>query len=194
MLFRKLKNTRQLNQKKKLKQSLKINNMVTKTNPHFWGVLVKALHIQICVLMFTTILNSFAQAPATVANLGLPKDNSSAPVTKTVEKFKLVSFNLKFWDDKFFLHFLVIEPSTDCLYLLERSRDNVHFQLMFTKRGAISPSNIPLFYSFVDENPFSGVSYYRLRRFDKNGSSVSEVLTGTNNTTHTAALQQTGSN
>ncbi|MBL7891200.1 MAG: hypothetical protein JNL63_01115 [Bacteroidia bacterium] len=95
---------------------------------------------------------------------------------------------MKVCEGKYYFQLLIIERTKDCLYLLERSQDNKHFELLFSKQGSVSPMNEPLLHCFVDENPLSGVSYYRLRRFDKNGCWVSEVLTGKNFSTHSAAL------
>lgn len=96
---------------------------------------------------------------------------------------------MKAYEGKYYFQLLIVEHTKDCLYLLERSKDNKHFELLSSKQGSVSPMDEPLLHCFVDENPVTGLSYYRLRRFDKNGSWVSEVLVGKNFPTHSAALQ-----
>jgi autotransporter-associated beta strand protein len=53
-------------------------------------------------------------------------------------------------------------------FTIEKSKDAMHFEQVFTKKGA-GNSNTVLNYKEVDKNPFSGVSYYRLKQTDFNG-------------------------
>jgi hypothetical protein len=61
-------------------------------------------------------------------------------------------------------------------FIVERSRDGVNFEEVGTRKGAGNSSNT-LHYSFLDTNPYEGVSYYRLRQVDFDGSSSrSEIV------------------
>jgi hypothetical protein len=54
-------------------------------------------------------------------------------------------------------------------YLVEKSKDGVSFE-SFAKVAAAGNSLSKLKYATIDGNPFSGVSYYRLRQVDFNGA------------------------
>lgn len=152
----------------------------------FSNVRMELFFIYLLVLAPGLILQSF-----TLRRNSL-NQSDSASVTKFQDNFKLISFEMKVCEGEYYFQLLIIEHTKDCLYLLERSQDNKHFELLLSKQGSVSPMNQPLLHCFVDESPLSGVSYYRLRRFDKNGCWVSDVLTGKNFSTHSAALQNRG--
>lgn len=60
-------------------------------------------------------------------------------------------------------------------FTIERSVDATHFEEVGVIDGA-GNSSVPLFYSFTDQNPYHGISYYRLRQTDFNGEiSYSEI-------------------
>jgi len=50
-------------------------------------------------------------------------------------------------------------------YTLERSADGAVFEQIYTIKGAGTTSQ-PSYYSYLDENPLSGISYYRLKQTD----------------------------
>ncbi|MDD5571514.1 MAG: T9SS type A sorting domain-containing protein [Bacteroidales bacterium] len=74
------------------------------------------------------------------------------------------------------------ETSND-FFTIERSRDLISFEPVITIDGA-GNSNELLYYSAVDENPFPGLSYYRLSQTDLDGKhsiiSVKQVKTDNN--------------
>ena len=53
-------------------------------------------------------------------------------------------------------------------FTIEKSKDAIHFEEVLQQKGA-GNSNSVLNYNDVDKNPFSGVSYYRLKQTDFNG-------------------------
>jgi hypothetical protein len=55
-------------------------------------------------------------------------------------------------------------------FTLERSKDGVDYSDLSRITGA-GNSTMPRFYSFSDEDPYSGISYYRLRQTDYDGTS-----------------------
>jgi hypothetical protein len=62
----------------------------------------------------------------------------------------------------------VAEKEND-FFILERSADAVHFKEIGRKKGA-GNSSISVSYSFTDQEPLSGTSYYRLKQTDFNGN------------------------
>ena len=62
-------------------------------------------------------------------------------------------------------------------FLLQRSSTGEKFESIGTVKGAGTSSDNQ-YYSYVDENPYNGINYYRLKIVDTDGSSVfSEVIT-----------------
>ena len=55
-------------------------------------------------------------------------------------------------------------------FLVLRSTDGIHFEPIGTVDGAGNSSSL-LSYSFVDENPTTGINYYQLKQVDFNGTS-----------------------
>jgi hypothetical protein len=93
------------------------------------------------------------------------------------KSFQLVSFTVKFIEGVSYAGWVVIEPANDCLYLLERSKDNKEYKVVFSKPGTKSPGNgIELYHCYKDESPYKGISYYRIRRISANGCVSSEVI------------------
>jgi len=62
----------------------------------------------------------------------------------------------------------LVEINND-FYTVERSVNGVDFEVLGTKPGA-GNSNALLNYSLLDEDPFQGISYYRLKQTDYDGS------------------------
>ncbi|MBK5284111.1 MAG: T9SS type A sorting domain-containing protein, partial [Bacteroidia bacterium] len=60
-------------------------------------------------------------------------------------------------------------------FVIERSQDGEHFEAVGTRKGA-GNSSTTLHYSMLDVKPFAGVSYYRLRQVDFNGSESKSQL------------------
>ena len=61
-------------------------------------------------------------------------------------------------------------------FTIERSHDGESFEILHTQKGAGNSSQ-ELNYSFIDEKPLPGISYYRLKQTDFDGtSSYSEVV------------------
>ena len=53
-------------------------------------------------------------------------------------------------------------------YVVQRSKDAINFEQIGTVQGA-GNSSIILNYTFYDEHPYKGISYYRLKQVDFNG-------------------------
>ena len=54
-------------------------------------------------------------------------------------------------------------------FTVERSQDLIHYETVTTRDGA-GNSNQPITYTDVDPRPYSGISYYRLKQTDFDGS------------------------
>ena len=81
-------------------------------------------------------------------------------------------------DDKVEVSWATAEEINNSFFTIERSRDAVNFETVGFTEGAGNSSAI-IDYTFIDEKPLDGVSYYRLKQTDFNGefdySEVSRV-------------------
>jgi len=95
---------------------------------------------------------------------------------------ELVSFSAKHKGDNVELDWLTASEKNNNYFTVERSRDLINFEKIGIVKGA-GNSNKPLKYKHYDNNPFiSGVSYYRLRQTDFNGTfSFSQIVAIDNN-------------
>lgn len=72
---------------------------------------------------------------------------------------------------------------------VERSKDGIHFTSVGVVDGS-GNSNVPHSYSFVDESPYQGISYYRIKQTDYNGAfTYSVVRTVTLNAANNLSLE-----
>jgi hypothetical protein len=93
------------------------------------------------------------------------------------QDYKLCSFKVKYFDGKAYATWVVVEPSEKSFYVLERSTDNIHFEPIYTKKGALSINKIELMHCYTDESPITGASYYRVTRITGEENQVSDALT-----------------
>jgi hypothetical protein len=64
-------------------------------------------------------------------------------------------------------------------FIVERSRDGINFEPIGTRKGAGNSSNT-LYYSFLDPNPYDGISYYRLGQVDFDGTATKSEIVAVN--------------
>jgi hypothetical protein len=83
---------------------------------------------------------------------------------------ELISFNAQVVKNKEVLcDWLTASEINNDYFTLERSRNNYNFEFVAQIDGA-GNSTLLNTYSFTDKNPYSGVSYYRLKQTDFDGS------------------------
>lgn len=111
--------------------------------------------------------------------------------SKAIKSYKLTSFVVRCIEGRAYAQWTVKESTNECLYLLEGSQDNKQYNLLSTKQGIISPMGQELLHCYIDKNPFKGVSYYRIRRFSKEGCIVSETVKINNDASFTAITSDT---
>lgn len=74
----------------------------------------------------------------------------------------IISFSPVFNDGKTYLRWLVQNDEKDGLYIVERSANGIEFEALGFRERIGSTLCVNLFYSFIDEAPFSGNTYYRI--------------------------------
>jgi hypothetical protein len=83
--------------------------------------------------------------------------------TLTEEKESpIVSFSPVFSSGKTFVRWLVQNDEKDGLFIVERSTDGTEYEALGFKDRVGSSLCVNLFYSFIDEEPPAGQSYYRI--------------------------------
>ncbi len=89
---------------------------------------------------------------------------------------ELISFSADENDDKVDLRWATASEVNNDYFTIEKSQDGVNFVEVLTRDGA-GNANTLLSYKAVDENPYNGYSYYRLKQTDFNGDfSYSNVV------------------
>lgn len=110
-----------------------------------------------------TPATSYAQSGVGPNNAGILGNLGSLPI-------ELVSFNAIKNANRVDAYWTTISELNNDYFTLERSKDGLTFETVVTTDGAGS-SNYILNYSETDFNPYDGISYYRLKQTDYNGSS-----------------------
>jgi hypothetical protein len=79
------------------------------------------------------------------------------------------------------LSWITASESNNDYFAIERSSDGLNFEVIGKQKGA-GNSVTRLEYAFNDQNPYKGISYYRLKQVDFSGKfSYSEICSVTNN-------------
>lgn len=112
------------------------------------------LILGIAGLFCSTTMNAQSEAPA--ASL-LSK---SKMTEDSVNSF--ISFSPVFVEGKTYVRWLVKNDKKDGLFVIERSDDGIDFEALGFKDRIGTQLLVNLFYSFVDEEPFQGESFYRI--------------------------------
>ncbi len=107
------------------------------------------------------------------------QDCSSGCGTNLVP-IELYSFSVHSSDDKAHVQWTTSSETNNDYFTLEKSRDGLEYFAIARVKGA-GTSTENLNYSFVDNNPFEGISYYRLMQTDFDGTfEYSDILTFNN--------------
>jgi hypothetical protein len=94
---------------------------------------------------------------------------------------KLLYFTAKLNGEKVDVNWATASETNNKYFYVERSKDGNAFKDIGILNGA-GNSTTTLYYSYVDQNPYTGVSYYRLRQEDYDGAvSHSDIVSVLNN-------------
>jgi len=113
-----------------------------------------------CVLSGANVSDSTNWGNATVIN---PCVSCS-----TALPIELISFKAACNKGSVYLEWVTASEINNDYFTLERSRDAINWTIVGTVDGA-GNSNQNIIYSYVDNKPYNGVSYYRLKQTDFNG-------------------------
>jgi len=84
-----------------------------------------------------------------------------------IELLSFIAKNIN--NEEVLLEWATATETNNDFFTLERSIDGVNFEIIGTVDGAGNSSST-LHYSFVDDDPYGGISYYRLKQTDFDGS------------------------
>ncbi len=114
----------------------------------------------------TSTSHTFTFAGTTTGTCGLIVDNISLAFTAL--PVELVSFSCKEIAHSALIEWETASELDNDYFSIERSRNSIDWETLALVGGA-GTSNHQINYSYADENPLSGQSYYRLKQTDYNG-------------------------
>ena len=106
----------------------------------------------------------------------MAQTNEKNPMVAATDmaQFNIYNYNTVFNSGKVFLSWTSKNETEDCVYVVERSKNGIEFQSVGVKEGI--GAEIELYYSWIDQTPPAGFSFYRVKKVTKvNFSSVSKV-------------------
>ena len=80
----------------------------------------------------------------------------------------ITEYTTVFNSGKVFLNWSASNEQADCVYIIERSPDGVQFESVGVKEGI--GTDVELFYSWMDNKPLEGFSYYRVKKITRDGT------------------------
>jgi hypothetical protein len=102
---------------------------------------------------------------------------SSLSCTPIVLPIELLNFSGKPYGKQNIIEWTTATEINNDFFTIEKSENGADFSILSTVKGA-GMSNETKHYSTIDNNPFNGITYYRLKQTDYNGKfSYSEIIT-----------------
>ncbi|MBK7855944.1 MAG: hypothetical protein IPJ79_14645 [Bacteroidetes bacterium] len=120
-------------------------------------------------LMLITVKNAMGQL-----------DGSKPMMTANVAQngSNIYNYTTTYNSGKVFLNWTAKNETADCIYIIERSGDGKKYDAVGLKEGI--GTNVELFYSWLDNEPPTGYSFYRVKKIAKDGaqyySSVNSII------------------
>jgi len=95
----------------------------------------------------------------------------------------IYNYNTVYNSGKVFVSWTSKNETDDCVYVVERSTNGTDYLSVGVKEGV--GAQIELYYSWIDQAPPAGFSYYRVKKITKEGdqlySSVNSVINQASN-------------
>ena len=110
-------------------------------------------------------------------------DNPLVMTASTKSSVNIYNYQSIYNSGKVFVSWTSKNEPEDCIYVVERSGDGRDFQSVGVKEGI--GAEIELYYSWIDQAPPAGFSYYRVKKITKEGtqlySAVNSVINQASN-------------
>ena len=111
--------------------------------------------------------------------VGQDRCNPTANLCTTPLPIKLTSFQVEYEEatNSVTIYWATASQVDNKLFTVEKSVDGVNWQVVTTVAGA-GTTDDPMYYNATDESPYGGVSYYRLKQTDFDGTNLySDIAT-----------------
>ena len=131
-----------------------VNKTTKQIDPVLWIVIALTLTGVMTILSATL----FAQQP----NEKLPLLEEASNNTMR----HLVDFDAVQNSGNVYLKWTVKGQTTDCIYLIQRSRNDKDFKIIGTKNGIGCNPDLTILYCFIDKNPPKGAWYYKIKQIN----------------------------
>ncbi len=89
-------------------------------------------------------------------------------IENTILPVELLEFHAVAENGRVYLDWTTVTEINNDFFEVQRSRNGKDFEVIGTVEGN-GDSSAPISYNFVDQSPYMGISYYRLRQVDFNG-------------------------
>lgn len=130
------------------------------------------------VIAFLMVLSSFNS----VNGQGAPSNNQMLSADNQ-NSMNIYNYNTVYNSGKVFVSWTSKNETDDCVYVVERSTNGTDYLSVGVKEGI--GSQIELYYSWIDQAPPAGFSYYRVKKITKEGdqlySSVNSIINQASN-------------
>jgi hypothetical protein len=120
--------------------------------------IMQAAEIAILFLLLLGTMNLFAQ--------------TTEPKATDSNTLQFVKQTMVYNSGKVYLNWVVPANSNDCVYVVERSIDGDEYEPVGLKEGIGSP--IELLYSWIDNQPKDGQSFYRIKQINMEGKMMAK--------------------
>ncbi|NNC86476.1 MAG: hypothetical protein HKN75_10380 [Bacteroidia bacterium] len=121
----------------------------------------------------------FALLTNTNSSLNAQDLQSETPLDEKTISEEIQNFNVIIKSGKVFIKWTQLPSETDCMLSIEKSDNGIDFEEIGTKKGV--KSDFVLFYSFIDHNPSSSISYYKVKHTNSNGEVSYSAIRQINN-------------
>ena len=149
--------------------TLSVQNFVNGTNSNF-GWLLKIDHEDASQQFWEFYSKEWSittQRPVLIISFN---DNTALPI-------ELIEFKVQKENERVKLNWTTASETNNKFFTIQRSLDAINFEEIGTILGA-GNSSVTLNYTLYDDNPYEGLTYYRLKQIDFNGDfSYSKIKT-----------------
>ena len=117
--------------------------------------LILQLTVSFAFLLIFNINNAFSQYSLNENSL-IKVETKSKPIST------LVSFTAQLCNKTVYLNWVVNGQKEDCIYIIQRSANDIDFKTIGYINGIGVPINIDILSCFKDTKPLSSKAYYRI--------------------------------
>jgi len=130
-------------------------------------ILTKALFIIICITCFVFLYVGVALSQENL----LVKEKSIMEI-KAEQQEAVLDFSAREHEGRLYFNVTVCKDNDEGLYILERSLDNEKFEAVEARRNHPTDVEIPVIYSFKEEDIPVFTAQYRLMKYTLDGAEV----------------------